>query len=87
MLPLDTYHLVGHRLVNDDCGFGHPELIIQQAERDGVFGLFHIRCVERPKQDFKTTIPEVASCCSIPCIFKLLEVAPYQSIIVLQTFK
>ena len=39
MLPLDTYHLVGHRLVNDERGFGRTELLLQWADCDDVFGL------------------------------------------------
>ena len=39
MLPLDNYHLVSHFLVNYERRFGHPELLIQQAERDNVFRL------------------------------------------------
>ena len=39
MLPLYNYHLVGHRLVNDERGFGRLELFLQRAESDDVFGL------------------------------------------------
>ena len=39
MLPLDNYHLVGHRLVNDEHGFGRLELFLQRAESDDFFGL------------------------------------------------
>ena len=56
MLPLDTYHLVGHRLVNDECGFGRLELLIQRAEHDDIFGLQHMFCVGHPNQDLKTAL-------------------------------
>ena len=31
MLPLDNYHLVGHRLVNDEHGFDRLELFLQRG--------------------------------------------------------
>ena len=42
MLPLDNYHLVGHRLVNDEHGFGRLDLFLQRAESDDFFGLYHM---------------------------------------------
>ena len=61
MPPLDNYYLVGHCLVNDERGFGHPELILKQVERDNVFVLQHMRRVGCPKQYLKTALPEGAS--------------------------
>ena len=39
MPPFDNYLLVGHRLVNDERGFGRLELFLQRAESDDFFGL------------------------------------------------
>ena len=61
MLPLDTYHLVGHRLVNYERGFDLPELLLWWEECYGIFGLQHMRRVGRPNQYLKTAIPGGAS--------------------------
>ena len=39
MLPIDTYYLVGHCVVNDECDFGRLELLIQRGGHDNVLGL------------------------------------------------
>ena len=61
MLPLYNYHLVGHRLVNDERGFGRLELFLQRAESDDVFGLKHMCRLDWPNQDLKTSLHEGAS--------------------------
>ena len=61
MLPLDTYHLLGHRLVNDERDFGRQELRLQREKRDDIFGLQYMRRVGRPNQDLKAALLEGAS--------------------------